>query len=327
MNLLYSDKPGTGKLSKPEGAVTVITGASSGIGRATALKLSRLGARTVLVSRQQQALDDLAARCHELGGSAVAMAADVADEDAMNEVVRFTVAELGGLDVWINNAGVTLYGQLDQVPSEDFRRVVDTNLFGYVNGARAVLPVFRRQDSGTLINVASIVGKGGQAWADAYVVSKFGVYGLSTALRQNLIDHKNINVVTVIPPSVDTPLFQHGGNFTGRAARAIWPAQPAEKVASAIINAMENPRRQVVVGFQARLGVLASQFFPALSEPVFARITRSRHFQNVPQPPTHGNLFVPDPDWNRVSGGWRRPLGITAAARLVTRLYRLVRRR
>jgi short-subunit dehydrogenase len=294
---------------KPESAITVITGASSGIGRATALALSRRGAKLVLVSRQQQALDELAAECKTLGGMAIAVAADVADEEAVSEVARRAVAEFGRLDVWINNAAVTLYGELDKVPSADFTRVIQTNLFGYVNGARAALHYFRGQKSGTLINVASIVGKGGQAWADAYVISKFGVFGISAALRQNLIDLPGINVVTVIPPSVDTPLFQHGGNFTGKAARAIWPACPPEKVAAAIIGAIEKPRREVIVGAQAWIGVTTSRFFPALFEMAAARVTMTRHFSDVSQPPTHGNIFEPDPDWNTVSGGWRKYRG------------------
>ena len=242
-----------------EGKVAVITGASSGIGRAAALAFSQRGFDPVLVSRQQEALDQLAAQCAGKGGT-LAMAADVADEHAVAALVRRTVADFGRIDVWVNNAAVPLFGERDMVPPEDFRRVIDTNLMGYVNGARAVLPVFRQQRNGVLINVSSMVGRMGQALASAYVVSKFGVMGFSAALRQDLIDEKDIHVVTVIPPSVDTPLFQHGGNYTGRLARPISPVFSAEKIAAAIVDAALEPQKEIVIGMQAKMGLLAYRF-------------------------------------------------------------------
>jgi NAD(P)-dependent dehydrogenase (short-subunit alcohol dehydrogenase family) len=292
-------------MTKPEDAVVVITGASSGIGRATAMALAGHGARLVLASRQQDAMEVLARQCKDLGGKALGTAVDVTDEAAVHELARRAIDEFGQLDVWINNAAVTLFGLFDQVPAEDFRRVIDTNLFGYIHGARASLPYFRKQGRGLLINVGSVVGTTGQPFTSSYVISKFGVKGLSKALNQDLAGEKDIHIITVLPPSVDTPLFQHGGNYSGRAIQPIPPVSGAEAVATAIVDAIEKPRELVVVGSSARLGVFIHRFFPSLIEGVVVGITRKKHFTDYPAPSGSGNLYVPDPRWNQVSGGWR----------------------
>jgi NAD(P)-dependent dehydrogenase (short-subunit alcohol dehydrogenase family) len=133
--------------------VVVITGASSGIGRATALAFAKRHASLVLIARNEAALRDVAGQCEKLGGRALVVNADVADENALKDAARAAVASFGKIDVWFNDAAVTLFGKFEDVPSDAFRRVVETNLFGYVNGARAALPQFRAQGYGVLINM------------------------------------------------------------------------------------------------------------------------------------------------------------------------------
>ncbi|HET6518579.1 MAG TPA: SDR family NAD(P)-dependent oxidoreductase, partial [Geminicoccaceae bacterium] len=123
------------------------------------------------------------------------------------------------IDVWVNNAAVTLFGRLEETPPEVFDRVIRTNLFGYIYGARAVVPYFREQGSGTLTNVSSIVAYAGQPYTSAYVMTKAAIRVFGECLRQELLDAPDIHVCTVLPASSDTPLFQHGANYTGRRRR------------------------------------------------------------------------------------------------------------
>lgn len=199
-----------------EDSVVVITGASSGIGRAAAQEFARRGATLVLAARRAQALDEVARECKELGGHALAVPTDVTDEAAVQDLARRAIETFGRIDVWVNNAAVTLFARIEEAPYEDYRRVIETNLLGYVHGARAAIPYFREQGSGVLVNVSSVVGKVGQPNTSAYCATKFAIVGLSECLRQELLDVEDIHVCTVMPPSVDTPIFQHAANYTGR---------------------------------------------------------------------------------------------------------------
>src|SRR5918994_2114334 len=209
-------------------SVIVITGASTGIGRASALAFARAGATVVVTSRREEVLCTLAETCRNLGGRATAIAADVTDERAVQDLARRVVESFGRIDVWINNAAVTLFARFEQTPPAVYRRVIETNLFGCIHGARAVLPYFREQGNGILINISSGVGKMGSPFISAYVASKFAIIGLSESLRMELRDAPDIHVCTVLPAAIDTPLFQHGANFTGRAARPMPPVYSAE---------------------------------------------------------------------------------------------------
>jgi NAD(P)-dependent dehydrogenase (short-subunit alcohol dehydrogenase family) len=136
------------------GAVVVITGASSGIGRAAALEFAERGSRLVLAARGVEPLSTAVSECEARGAEAIAVPTDVRDETAVGKLAQAAVSRFGCLDVWVNNAGVIAYGRFEQVPSEVFRVVIETNLMGQVNGSRAALTHFRRQGQGTLINLA-----------------------------------------------------------------------------------------------------------------------------------------------------------------------------
>jgi NAD(P)-dependent dehydrogenase (short-subunit alcohol dehydrogenase family) len=287
-------------------SVVVITGASSGIGRATALAFAREGAAVVLAARRAEALHELARECEGLGARAVAVPTDVTDEAAVQALAERAQEEFGSLDVWVNNAGVTVFGRFDETPTDQFRRVIETDLFGYVHGARAALLVFRRKGGGVLVNVASMVSWVPTPYASAYAAAKFAVRALGQSLRQELLVEgtKGVHVITVMPATFDTPLFQHSGNHTGRNVKAMPPVYPAEQVARAILRNVRRPRPEIPVGNSARIFTLSARMAPGLTEALAARMVDRQHLGDTPTASTPGNLFEPLPETTGISGGW-----------------------
>jgi short-subunit dehydrogenase len=295
-----------------QNAVVVITGASSGIGRATALACAEHGSSLVLAARRERALQDVAHQCQSRGGQAMPVCTDVTDPEAVEELARQAVNTFGRIDVWVNNAAVSLFAE--EAPVDAYRQVIETNLFGTIHGARAALRRFREQGSGVLINVASVVAYIGQPYTSAYVASKFAMRGFGECLRQELRDAPNIHVCTVLPPSVDTPLFQQAANFTGRATQPVPPVHDAESVATTIVRLAEHPRREVFIDIGSRMLPIVKAIAPKLLEGMVARKVERDHFQHAGAPPADGNLFKPIPECASVSGGWRSkpdPPGLT----------------
>ena len=284
------------------GQCVVLTGASSGIGRATALELAGQGARLILAARRADAVEDTAQRCRALGASATALVCDVTLEADVARVASHALEQAGRIDVWINNAGVTAFGALESTPLPELRRVVETNLWGSVHGARAVIPIFRRQHAGTLINVGSILSKVGQPFVPSYVISKFALRGLSEALRAEVADEPSIHVCTLLPYAVDTPHFQTGANFVGREAHAMPPALAPEVVARALVTLIERPRRELHVPRSAQLGLALHALFPRTVERVIHDTLSRWHFGERQQLDAGGNLWRPAAEGPAVRG-------------------------
>lgn len=284
----------------------VVTGASSGIGRATALLFARHGCRLVLAARRAGLLVDLSKECREAGGDALVVPTDVTRESDVDGLRDAALAEWNRIDVWVNNAGTTLFAALDEGDFTLHRRVIETNLVGAVYGARVVLPVFRRQRAGVLINVSSVLGSIGQTFVPAYAISKFGVRGLSEAVRADVADEPKIGVCTVLPYAVETPHFASGGNLIGRRAHPMSPAISPERVAHAIVSLARRPRRQVYIPRFAPIGVALHSIWPRTTEKLLRHALIRFHF-GAPQPNTDGNLFAPIADSGPIRGD-RRPL-------------------
>jgi short-subunit dehydrogenase len=291
-------------------SVVVITGASSGIGRATALRFASKGARLVLAARGAESLEAVAAACRKRGAKAVAVPTDVTDAARVEDLASRAVREFGRLDVWVNNAAVGAFGRLTEIPPKDFQRVLDVNISGYVNGARAALPHLRAQGSGVLINVASVVAETPLPYSAAYSISKAATRALSISLRTELaLDGvTGVKVCTVLPATIDTNFYQHAANYTGRRPRAMPPVYTSERVAKAIEKLVARPRRETVAGgLTGRLLVLQHKVTPGAVEAAAAReVDNSQLSRRQSAPVTAGNLHRASQAIRKSSsaGGW-----------------------
>ena len=279
-----------GAAARLRGKVVVITGASSGIGRAAALEFAAAGCHVVLAARRVDALHDVAERCRRLGAAAHVVETDVTIESDIRRLRDVTLARWGRIDVWVNNAGTTYFARLDEGELEAHRRVIETNLIGPVMAARLVLPVYRRQRAGTLINIGSVLSQVGQTFVPAYVISKFGLRGLSEAIRADVAEIPGIQVCTVLPFAVDTPHFEDAGNATGKRAYAMPFVQEPEAVARVIVDVAARPRRQAYVPRYIAAGIAVHWLWPHPVERVLHRALRKFHLVGR-QAQTQGNLF------------------------------------
>ena len=286
--------------------VVVITGASSGIGRATAHEFARRGYKVVAGARNKPSLDEVVEECRLLGGDALAVQVDVTKEEEVNRLAEAAISKFDRIDTWVNNAAVTLFGRFDEVPMADIRQVVETNLFGYIYGARAVIPKFKEQKSGVLINISSVAAISGQPFTSAYATTKAAEKALSESLSQELSDEENIHVCVVMPGVIDTPIFQHGANYMGREAVPPGPIHPPEEVAVAIADISENPKLEIFVGSHCHLRYIAKAIAPGTFNKLYKQGIEKNHFSDNLAEPSPGNLY--DYALDQVSGGWREQI-------------------
>jgi NADP-dependent 3-hydroxy acid dehydrogenase YdfG len=234
--------------------VLVITGASSGIGLATARAAVRRGARVVLAARNDE---DLARICAELGERAAWVSADVADARALEAVRETALDRFGALDTWVNNAGLSIIGKLGEVALSEARRLFDVNFWGVVNGSRAALHHLR-EHGGTIINVGSALPARGVPLQGMFAASKAAVHGYTEALRAELeADGLPVTVTLLKPATIDTPFTEHARIHIEGSAPVHAPVYTPELVANVILRCAEHPTREISVG-RSRLGRLVS---------------------------------------------------------------------
>jgi clavulanate-9-aldehyde reducatase len=228
-----------------DGQVAVVTGASSGIGEATAVALARAGAAVALGARREDRIAALADRIRGEGGNAVAVAADVSDEAQARALVEGAREQLGGLDILVNNAGVMLLGPVEGADVGDWRRMVDVNVLGLLYCTHAALGSMREGGGGHVINISSVAGRHARAGAAVYNLTKFGVTAFSEALRQEVL-HSNIRVTCVEPGFVETELQGHNKSAVVQAGvermrEQIGDVLTADDIANAILFAVTRP--------------------------------------------------------------------------------------
>jgi short-subunit dehydrogenase len=249
------------------GKRVILTGASGGIGRATAEALVKAGARVALASRNAEALRQLAGA---LGGDTVAVPIDVTKPEDHERLVRTAVEKFGGIDLLINNAGVGSWGHFSSSTPEIMRQVMEVNFFGPIELTRVAMPHLMKGDQPAVVNVASMCGrKGMPAWPE-YSASKFALVGMSEAWRGEFARF-DVEVITVVPGMTDSGFQNHWLRTDGKADLKFEEGMKPEEVAAGILDAIRKNRREVILGSEAKRLLRFNRFFPRLTNWLIAR--------------------------------------------------------
>ncbi|MDP9398429.1 MAG: SDR family oxidoreductase, partial [Actinomycetota bacterium] len=249
--------------------VVVIAGASSGIGRASALAFAQRGARVVCAARSVDALETLVKEITGAGGTAMSVPTDVADAGAVSALARTAEERYGRIDTWVNAAAVSVWGRVEDITAEEFDRVMRVNFLGHVHGVHAALPAMRRSGGGVIIGISSVEGVRAVPLHGPYTASKWALRALYDSLRVELAQEgAPIAVTTILPASIDTPFFEHARSKLGAMPKPPPPVYAPEIVADAIVYAARHPRREIPVGGSALGFMLGQRFSPALTDAV-----------------------------------------------------------
>jgi NAD(P)-dependent dehydrogenase (short-subunit alcohol dehydrogenase family) len=252
--------------------VVVITGASAGVGRATARAFGKRGAKVGLIARGQDGLDAAKREIEALGGEAIVLPLDVADENAVEQAAAEVERAFGPIDIWINNAMLSVFSPIMQMTPEDYRRVTDVTYLGYVWGTLAALRRMKPRDRGVIVQVGSALAYRGIPLQSAYCAAKHAVQGFHDSLRSELIhDESNVRVVMVQMPALNTPQFRWVKSRLPRKAQPVPPIFQPEVAADAIVWAAYSGRREVNVGWPASKAIIGNNLAPGLGDHYLAK--------------------------------------------------------
>jgi short-subunit dehydrogenase len=270
--------------------VIVITGASSGIGLATAALAADKGCKLVLAARSENVLEELCNEIRMAGGEAVYCVADVGRRADVDAIARVAIERFGRIDTWVNDAGVAIYGRLWEVSDADNRRLFDTNFWGVVYGSLVALP-YLRGSGGALINVGSEVSDAVVPLQVMYSSSKHAVKGFTDGLRIELLaDKVPVSVTLIQPTAVNTPYPEHARNYMDKEPKLPSPQIDPVKVAQAILHAAAHPERDVTVGAMAKLNTMNFKIMPKLADWMAKQYTTKQSYDSPPLNP-EGTLF------------------------------------
>ncbi|HEX7195934.1 MAG TPA: SDR family oxidoreductase [Candidatus Limnocylindria bacterium] len=281
-------------MSRPlDQQVVVVTGASQGIGRETALQLATRGASLVLAARNEEALGELKAQVERLGAQAEAVATDVAEADQVERLGQRAIDRFGRIDTWVNNAAVSIYATVEQLEPEEMERLVRVNLLGQMFGARVAIGHMRPQGGGTIVNVGSALSDRAVPLQSAYVATKHGIAGFSEALRLEMLHEvTGIEVVLILPSSMNTPLFNFARSKLGVQPMPVPPVYEPRVVAEAIVHAAEHGGREIVVGGWGKLLTVGQWLSPSLLDRYMLQGARAWKQQQTTRPDdARDNLF------------------------------------
>ncbi len=295
------------KLKPINQQVVTLMGASSGIGRATALRFAEKGAKVVVSARGEEGLSSLVEEIRGKGGEAAYVVADTADFEQVKAVANRTVEEYGRLDTWVHLAGTAVFATFEDTTPEEFKRVVDVTLMGQVYGAMAALPHIKHEGRGALIHISSMEAKRAMPFHSAYGAAKHGIDGFVEAMRVEL-KHEGwpISVTQIMPGTINTPFFGKGRSKIGVKPVGIPPIYEPETVADVILYAAENPERDLVAGGAAAALILNQRLSPRLLDAVLC--TRAGFKPQMTDEPMSeidpDNLFEPIQDHDTVRNGF-----------------------
>jgi len=271
--------------------VIVITGASSGIGMVTAMSAARGGASVIVAARSQQKLNSLVQQMHEAGARAIEVKADVSDRQQVQHIADVAISHFGRIDTWVNNAGMSIYGKLEEVSEQDSRRLFDINFWGVVNGSLVALP-YLRQHGGALINLGSEVSEAVVPLQGMYSATKHAVKGFTDALRVEVeeVEQAPVAITLIQPTAVSTAFARHARNYMEQEPKLPDPQIDPQKVADAILEAAAKPTHHAKVGFQAKLNTFMANNAPSMADRMAAKYVDKQQENATPRNPA-GTLY------------------------------------
>jgi NAD(P)-dependent dehydrogenase (short-subunit alcohol dehydrogenase family) len=284
-------------MRKGGGEVVVVTGAGAGLGRAIAEAFARRGASVGLIARGRERLDDAARAIERLGGRALVVPADVADAEAVEAATARVEAELGPIDVWVNNAMTTVFSPVKEMAAEDYKRVTEVTYLGFVYGTLAALRRMLPRDRGTIVQVGSALAYRSIPLQSAYCAAKHAMVGFTDSLRSELIhDGSHVRVTVVHMPALNTPQFSWCKSRMPRKAQPVPPIYQPEVGAEAVYWAAHHERRELLVGWPTIQAIWGQKLIPGLLDRYLARMAWDGQMYDVPHDPTAPvNLHEPVP--------------------------------
>jgi len=292
------------KLKPIEQQVVTVVGASSGIGRETALEFAKRGAKLVVSARTESGLASLVSEISALGGEAIAVPADVADFEQVQKIAAKTIERFGRVDTWVNAAATAVIAPFEQVTPEEFKRVIEVNLMGPVYGAMVAMPLLRQTGRGAIITISSVEARRSMPLQSSYSASKHGLEGFMDALRAELkYEGFPISITNILPSVINTPFYNKAKTKLGVKPTGVPPYYQPKLVADAILHAAEHPTRDIIVGDVGRLADLAQKLVPDLTDTLVGAIAipgqRTNTIKAADDP---NNLFEPIEGYSTTTG-------------------------
>ncbi len=292
------------KLKPIEQQVVTVVGASSGIGRETALQFAKQGAKLVVSARTESGLASLVQEIANLGAEAIAVPADIADFEQVRKIADMTIDRFGRLDTWVNAAATAIIAPFEQVTPEEFKRVIEVNLMGPVYGAMVAMPLLRQTGRGAIITISSVEARRSMPLQSSYSASKHGLEGFMDALRSELkYEGFPISITNILPSVINTPFYNKARTKLGVKPTGVPPYYQPKLVADAILHAAENPTRDIIVGDVGRVADFLQKIAPDLVDTLVGAIAiPGQRTSTIKAADDPNNLFEPIEGYSTTTG-------------------------